>query len=203
MIPELGNFALVLALCLALAQAIVPIAGAQLGRREWMMMARPAAAGQFVFIVVALLVLLQAFLADDFTVRYVALNSNRALPDFYKFAALWGGHEGSLLVWIAFLSLWTLAVTVFSRTQPLEFSARVLGVLGIVSAGLMMFALFASNPFDRLAQPPIDGNDLNPLLQDFAMLIHPPTLYMGYVGVAVPFAFAVAALLSGRLDKDA
>jgi cytochrome c-type biogenesis protein CcmF len=201
-IPELGNCALVLALCLALAQAVVPIAGAQLGRREWMLMARPAAAGQFVFVIVAILVLLQAFLADDFTVRYVALNSNRSLPDFYKFAALWGGHEGSLLLWIAFLSVWTLAVTVFSRNQPLEFSARVIGVLGIVSTGLMLFALFASNPFDRLAQPPADGNDLNPLLQDFAMLIHPPTLYMGYVGVAVPFAFAVAALLSGRLDKD-
>ena len=202
MIPEIGNFALVLALCLALAQAIVPIAGAQLGRQDWMLMARPAAAGQFVFIAVAIIVLLQAFLADDFTVRYVAMNSNRSLPDFYKFAALWGGHEGSLLVWIAFLSIWTLAVTVFSRHQPLEFSARVIGSLGIVSAGLMMFALFASNPFDRLANPPFDGNDLNPLLQDFAMLIHPPMLYMGYVGVAVPFAFAVAALLSGRLDKD-
>jgi cytochrome c-type biogenesis protein CcmF len=202
MIPELGNFALILALCLALAQAIVPIAGAQLGRRDWMLLARPAATGQFVFIAVAIIVLLQAFLADDFTVRYVAMNSNRSLPDFYKFAALWGGHEGSLLLWIGFLSFWTLAVTVFSRNQPLEFSARVIGVLGIVSVGLMLFALLASNPFDRLAQPPVDGNDLNPLLQDFAMLIHPPTLYMGYVGVAVPFAFAVAALLSGRLDKD-
>ncbi|MBT8423104.1 MAG: heme lyase CcmF/NrfE family subunit [Gammaproteobacteria bacterium] len=202
MIPELGNFALILAMCLALAQAIVPIAGAQLGRRDWMLMARPAAAGQFVFIAVAIIVLLQAFYADDFTVRYVAMNSNRSLPDFYKVAALWGGHEGSLLLWIGFLSFWTLAVTVFSRNQPLEFSARVIGVLGIVSVGLMLFALLASNPFDRLAQPPVDGNDLNPLLQDFAMLIHPPPLYMGYVGVAVPFAFAVAALLSGRLDKD-
>lgn len=146
MIPELGNYALVLALCLALAQAVVPIAGAQLGRRDWMLLARPAAAGQFVFIAVAHIVLLQAFVTDDFTVRYVAMNSNRALPDFYKYAALWGGHEGSLLLWIGFLSLWTLAVTVFSRNQPLEFSARVIGVLGIVSTGLMLFALFASNP---------------------------------------------------------
>jgi cytochrome c-type biogenesis protein CcmF len=202
MIPEIGQFALVLALCLAIAQAVLPILGAQIGRRDLMAFARPAAAGQFVFVAIAFLVLVQAFMTDDFSVRYVAINSSTALPDFYKFAAVWGGHEGSLLLWITILAVWTLAVTIFSRSQPLEFSSRVLGVLGLVSAGLMSFALLASNPFDRLAAIPADGNDLNPLLQDFAMLIHPPTLYLGYVGVAVPFAFAVAALLSGRLDRN-
>ena len=202
MIPEIGNYALVLALCLALAQAVLPLAGAQLGRRDWMALARPAAAGQFVFVVVAMLVLWQAFLTDDFSVYFVAAHSNSELPTFYKIAALWGGHEGSLLLWIGILSLWTLAVTVFSRSQPLEFAARVIGVLGIVSVGLMLFALLSSNPFDRLASPPVEGNDLNPLLQDFAMVIHPPTLYMGYVGMAVPFAFSVAALLTGRLDRS-
>jgi len=202
LIPEIGNFALVLALCLALVQAVFPIFGAEAGKPAWMALARPAAAGQFVFVMVALIVLAQAFMTSDFSVYYVASHSNTDLPAFYKFAALWGGHEGSMLLWIAILSIWTLAVVIGSRSQPQEFSARVIGVLGAVSFGLLLFCLLTSNPFDRLPNPPAQGNDLNPLLQDPTMVIHPPTLYVGYVGMAVPFAFAVAALLVGRLDKD-
>ena len=142
------------------------------------------------------------FCNDDFSVLFVAQHSNSALPAFYKFTAAWGGHEGSMLFWITVLAIWTLAVAAGSRSQPEEFASRVLGVLGIVSAGIIAFALFTSNPFIRLAPTPADGNDLNPLLQDPGMIIHPPTLYVGYVGMAVPFAFAVAALLTGRLDKN-
>ena len=202
MIPELGQFALVLALCLGLSQAVLPLVGAHTGRRDLMALARPAAAGQFVFVVLAYIVLTQAFLADDFSVRYVAQNSNTELPVAYKFAAVWGGHEGSLLLWIMILAVWTLAVAAASRGQPAVFTSRVIGVLGIVSVGVLAFTLFTSNPFDRLIPSAVEGNDLNPLLQDPAMVAHPPMLYIGYVGLAVPFAFAVAALLSGRLDKD-
>ncbi|MBN1238462.1 MAG: heme lyase CcmF/NrfE family subunit [Gammaproteobacteria bacterium] len=202
MIPEFGHFALILALCLALAQAVLPLAGAARGNAHWMALARPAAAGQFVFCATAFAALAYAFLTDDFSVRFVALNSNTALPAFYKFAAVWGGHEGSLLFWSTVLAIWTLAVAWTGRAQPQEFSSRVLGVLGIVSAGVLLFTLLTSNPFDRLAAAPVDGNDLNPLLQDPAMVLHPPMLYIGYVGLAVPFAFAVAALLAGQLTKD-
>jgi cytochrome c-type biogenesis protein CcmF len=202
MIPEIGQFALTLALCLALVQAALPLAGAATGRSEWMAMARPAAAGQFVFVALAFGALEYAFLNDDFSVLFVAQHSNSALPVFYKFTAAWGGHEGSMLFWITVLAIWTLAVAAGSRSQPEQFASRVLGVLGIVSAGIIAFALLTSNPFVRLAPAPADGNDLNPLLQDPGMIIHPPTLYVGYVGMAVPFAFAVAALLTGRLDKN-
>ncbi|HEX7080349.1 MAG TPA: heme lyase CcmF/NrfE family subunit [Gammaproteobacteria bacterium] len=202
MIPEFGQFALILALCLSLAQAVLPLAGAARGNRQWMALARPAAAGQFVFCAVAFAALAHAFLTNDFSVRFVALHSNTALPTFYKFAAVWGGHEGSMLFWITVLAVWTLAVAWAGRDQPLEFSSRVLGVLGIVSAGMLLFTLLTSNPFDRVAVPPLDGNDLNPLLQDPAMVLHPPMLYSGYVGLSVPFAFAVTALLTGRLDRD-
>jgi cytochrome c-type biogenesis protein CcmF len=167
-----------------------------------MALARPAAAGQFVFVGIAFGALVYAFLTDDFSVMFVAQHSNTALPVFYKATAVWGGHEGSLLLWVAVLAIWTMAVAAGSRSQPQEFASRVLGVLGIVSAGMIAFAFIASNPFTRLIPAPIDGNDLNPLLQDPGMIFHPPTLYVGYVGVAVPFAFAVAALLTGRLDKD-
>jgi cytochrome c-type biogenesis protein CcmF len=202
MIPELGQFALILALSLSLAQAALPLAGAALRKGEWMAFARPLAAGQVVFVAVAFAVLVHAFLVDDFSVEYVARNSNSELPAFYKFAAVWGGHEGSLLLWITILSIWTLAVAWTSRSQPAEFASRVLGVLGIISAGVIAFTLLTSNPFVRLTQRILDGNDLNPLLQDPAMVMHPPILYAGYVGMAVPFAFAVAALLTGRLDKE-
>jgi cytochrome c-type biogenesis protein CcmF len=202
MIPEIGQFALVLGLCLALVQATLPLLGAWRGRPEWMALARPAAAGQFVFVAIAFGVLEYAFLTDDFSVEFVAQHSNSALPAFYKFTAAWGGHEGSMLFWITVLAIWTMAVAAFSRSQPEEFVSRVLGVLGIVSAGILAFALLTSNPFARLLPAVADGNDLNPLLQDPGMIIHPPMLYLGYVGMSVPFAFAVAALLTGRLDKN-
>ena len=202
MIPEIGQFALVLAVCLSICQAVFPLAGAATGRNDWMMLARSAATGQFVFVAIAYVVLTYAFLNDDFSVLFVANHSNSQLPVAYKFAAVWGGHEGSLLLWSLMLALWTLAVAHGSRSQPLEFSSRVLGVLGIVSAGVLLFTLLTSNPFDRLLPGAIDGADLNPLLQDPAMVAHPPMLYVGYVGLAVPFAFAVAALLTGKLDKN-
>ena len=202
MSPEIGQFALVLALCLALCQAALPLTGSFTGRRELMLLARPAATGQFVFVAIAFAALAYAFLSDDFSVLFVAQNSNSELPIAYKFAAVWGGHEGSLLLWILMLACWTLAVAFGSRYQPLEFSSRVLGVLGIVSVGVMLFTLLTSNPFDRLLPAARDGVDLNPLLQDPGMVLHPPMLYIGYVGMAVPFAFAVAALLTGRLDRD-
>jgi cytochrome c-type biogenesis protein CcmF len=200
-IPELGQFALVLALGLALIQASLPLLGAAQGRDEWIALARPMAAGQFVFVAAAFLVLTHAFTIDDFSVRYVAMHSNTALPFAYKVAAVWGGHEGSLLLWMLILAGWTLAVAAASRSLPDAFAARVIGVLGIVSVGILSFMLLTSNPFDRLLPAAVDGNDLNPLLQDPAFAIHPPMLYLGYVGFSVPFAFAVAALLTGMLDK--
>jgi cytochrome c-type biogenesis protein CcmF len=202
MIPEIGQFSLILALCLALVQASLPLAGAATGRADWMALARPAAAGQFVFVAIAFGVLEYGFLHDDFSILFVAQHSNTSLPVFYKATAAWGGHEGSMLLWITVLAVWTLAVAAGSRSQPDEFSSRVLAVLGLVSSGIIAFALFTSNPFIRLSPAPADGNDLNALLQDPGMIIHPPTLYLGYVGMAVPFAFAVAALLTGRLDKN-
>src|SRR3970040_1837127 len=202
MIPEFGQFALVLALTLRLTQAPRPLAGAHYGRSDWMALARPAAAGQFVFVTFAFAILAYAFFTDDFSVRFVAANSHSQLPVAYKFTAIWGGHEGSMLFWLLMLALWTFAVAWGSASQPLELSSRVLGVLGIVSAGILSFTLFTSNPFDRLQPAPFDGNDLNPLIQEPGMLLHAPTLYPGYVGMSVPFAFAVAALLSGRMDKE-
>ena len=200
MIPELGQFALVLALILALAQGTLPLIGAARGTPSWINLARPAAQGQCVFIAIAFGCLTYAFVVNDFSVLYVASNSNSALPLHYRIAAVWGGHEGSLLLWVLMLSLWTMAVSVFSSHLPDDIVARVLGVLGLVSVGFLCFMLFTSNPFDRLLPAAMDGRDLNPLLQDFGMIVHPPMLYMGYVGFSVAFAFAIAALLSGRLD---
>ena len=202
MIPEFGHFALVLALGLALIQASVPMLGAARQRADWMALARPAAVGQFVFVAAAFVVLAHAFYTDDFSVSYVALNSNTALPTPYKIAAVWSSHEGSLLLWILILSLWTLGVAATSRGLPEAFAARVLGVLGLVSVGMLLFTLLTSNPFDRVFPAPADGNDLNPLLQDPGLVMHPPILYMGYVGLAVPFAFAVAALITGSLHSS-
>ncbi len=201
MIPELGHLALILALCLALAQAGFALAGAHWRREEWMAVARPAVAGQFVFVALAFACLVAAFLGHDFSVAYVAQNSNSALPAYYRVAAVWGAHEGSLLLWILILSVWSVAVAAFSRSLPAPFLSRVLGVLGLVSAGFMTFTLATSNPFLRLQPAAADGNDLNPLLQDFALTVHPPILYTGYVGFAVAFAFACAAMLEGRLDQ--
>jgi cytochrome c-type biogenesis protein CcmF len=200
MIPEIGQFALILALLLALTQSVLPLAGAARGVSAWMAVARPAAQGQFVFVAIAFGCLAWSFVHNDFSVLNVATNSNSQLPVHYRFAATWGSHEGSLLLWVLMLNIWTVAVTVFSRHLPEEMAARVVGVMGLVSVGFLLFLLLTSNPFDRLLPAAPDGRDLNPLLQDPGMVIHPPMLYMGYVGFSVAFAFAIAALLGGRLD---
>jgi cytochrome c-type biogenesis protein CcmF len=201
MAPELGVFALILAFVLSLSQAFFGLAGAWRGKPEWMSVARPAVAGQFVFVAMAFGCLVYSFVNNDFSVLYVARNSNSHLPLFYKVAALWGAHEGSLLLWIAILSIWSLAVAAFSRQLPASFSSRVLGVMGLISGGFMLFTLWTSNPFERLMPAAQDGADLNPVLQDFALAIHPPMLYTGYVGFSVAFAFACAAMLEGKLDQ--
>ena len=200
MIPELGQLALSLALVVALVQGTLPLAGAARGDAGWMGVARPAAQAQALLVAFAFGCLVYSFAVNDFSVQYVAQNSNSALPLHYRISGAWGGHEGSFLLWCSMLGLWMLAVTLFSAHLPEEMTARVLGVLGLVSAGFLAFMLFTSNPFDRLLPAAADGRDLNPLLQDPGMVIHPPMLYMGYVGFSVAYAFAVAALLSGRLD---
>ena len=200
MIPEIGTFALICSLLLALIQGVLPLAGAQCGRLAWMAVARPAAWGQFSFTLVAYGCLVYAFLSNDFTVINVASNSYSELPAFYRITATWGSHEGSLLFWALILAGWTVAVAAFSRALPLEMVARVLGVMGLISVGFLSLLLLTSSPFLRQFPGPAEGSDLNPLLQDWGMIVHPPMLYMGYVGFAVAFAFAVAALLSGRLD---
>ncbi len=200
MTPEIGHFALVIALCLALVQGVLPLVGAQRGITQWMAAARPIAVGQFVFLAISFACLTAAFIQNDFTVVYVASNSNTALPLQYRISAVWGAHEGSLLLWSLILSGWTVAVAVFSRSLPMAMSSRVIGVMGLVSIGFLLFMLATSNPFDRLFPAALEGRDLNPLLQDFGLIIHPPMLYMGYVGFSVAFAFAIAALLGGHLD---
>ena len=201
MIAEIGQFALIIALCLAIVQSIFPIAGAATSNTRWMSVARPAARGQFLFLLISYLCLTYAFVANDFSVAYVAKNSNSLLPLHYRISAVWGSHEGSLLLWVLILATWTLAVTYFSRHLPQAMLARVLGVMGLISIGFLLFTILTSNPFERLIPAAIDGNDLNPLLQDFGLIIHPPMLYMGYVGFSVAFAFAIAALLGGQLDS--
>src|SRR5688572_7870878 len=201
MIAELGHFALILALVLAGAQAFFGIFGGARGDARWQAVVRPAVAGQFVLVSTAIGALVHAFVTFDFSVLYVASNSNSALPTFYRVAALWGAHEGSLLLWGWILALWTLAVAMFSRNLPPSFASRVMGVLGIVSFGFLLFTLYTSNPFERILPAPADGRDLNPVLQDPALAIHPPILYTGYVGFAVAFAFACAAMLEGKLDQ--
>ena len=200
MIPEIGNFSLIVALMLALTQGVLPIWGAARSNAVLMSAARPLAYGQFVFVAIAFACLVQAFLSNDFSVLYVAEHSNSQLPSYYRFAALWGGHEGSLLLWAFILTVWTTAVATFSKHLPDEMVARVLGVMGLISVGFLLFMLFTSNPFDRLLPAAMDGRDLNPLLQDIGLIIHPPMLYMGYVGFSVAFAFALSALLGGKLD---
>ena len=200
MTAELGHFALILALFVAAIQAVLPIAGATRGDAAWMAIARPAAQLQFVLVATAFGCLTWSFVQNDFSVLYVAQQSNSQLPLAYRIAAVWGGHEGSLLLWSLMLAGWTIAVSLFSRQLPQSMVARVLGVLGLVSVGFLLFILLTSNPFDRLLPAAADGRDLNPLLQDPGLIIHPPMLYMGYVGFSVAFAFAVAALLAGQLD---
>ncbi len=202
MVPELGHFALVLALCICIALFVLPMVGAQIGNQLLMHSSRSFAAGFFIFVAIAFYCLSYSFAHDDFSVRYVASNSNTMLPYYYKLCAVWGGHEGSLLLWVLMLAGWTFAVSIFSKSLPLDMQARVLSLLGFVAIGFLLFMLLTSNPFDRILPiPPQDGGDLNPALQDFGFIIHPPILYMGYVGFSVVFAFAIAALLTGRLDS--
>jgi cytochrome c-type biogenesis protein CcmF len=200
MIPEIGHFALWLALGVAAALASMPMLGAARGRADWMAIARPAAALQFALVAFAFGCLIAAFVGNDFSVFYVAANSNSSLPLQYRVAAVWGGHEGSMLLWLLMLTGWALAVARFSRHLPAPVLARILSVMGLLSVGFLLFLLLTSNPFDRLPNPPVDGRDLNPLLQDPGMVFHPPMLYMGYVGLSVAFSFAVAALIGGNLD---
>ena len=200
MIPELGHLILILALATALVQGVLPLLGAQIGRADWMALGRPAAYLQLLLVALSFVCLTASFVQHDFSVLYVASNSNSGLPLQYRMAAVWGGHEGSLLLWVLMLCLWTAAVARFSRSLPTVFVARILAVLGLVSAGFLLFMLVTSNPFDRLIPAAADGRDLNPLLQDPGMVIHPPMLYMGYVGFSVAFAFAIAALIGGNLD---
>ena len=201
MIPEIGLFALSVALMIAIALAILPIVGAHRGITSWMAMARPAAQGLFVFVTLAMVCLAYSFAVNDFSVLYVASNSNSLLPLQYRIAAVWGGHEGSVLLWVFMLTLWMMAVSLFSNHLPREMVARILGVMGFICVGFLLFILLTSNPFERLFPAALDGRDLNPLLQDPGMVFHPPTLYMGYVGFSVAFAFAIAALLGGNLDS--
>ncbi|HCR0115676.1 TPA: c-type cytochrome biogenesis protein CcmI [Klebsiella aerogenes] len=201
MMPELGNYLLCLAAGLALLLSIFPLWGAARQERWLMALARPLACALFICIIGAFALLVHAFVINDFTVRYVAENSNSALPVWYRVAATWGAHEGSLLLWVLLLSVWTFAVALFSRQMPPDAVARVLAVMGMIAFGFLLFILFTSNPFSRsLPLYPVDGRDLNPMLQDIGMIFHPPILYMGYVGFSVAFAFAVASLLAGRLD---
>ncbi|MDH3381007.1 MAG: cytochrome c biogenesis protein CcsA, partial [Gammaproteobacteria bacterium] len=200
MVPEIGHVALVIALFIAIVQMTFPIVGAARDIPGWIAVAKPAARAQLLFVAVAYACLTYSFIVHDFSVAYVAQNSNSALPLLYRISGVWGAHEGSLLLWALILALWTGAVTVFSRSIPAEMVARVLGVMGLTSVGFLLFMLLTSNPFDRLLPAASEGRDLNPLLQDPGLAIHPPMLYMGYVGFSVAFAFAIAAMLSGKLD---
>ncbi len=200
MIPEIGQFSLILAFCFAIIQGILPLIGVWKNQPKLANTVVPAARAQFVFIIIAFLCLDYSFYVNDFSVLYVASNSNSQLPLIYRLAALWGGHEGSMLLWVTILSVWTMAVTMFVKNLPESFRIRLIAVMGLVSIGFLAFILFTSNPFERLIPAAMDGRDLNPLLQDPGMVFHPPVLYMGYVGFSVAFAFAIAALLDGRLD---
>jgi cytochrome c-type biogenesis protein CcmF len=201
-IPELGHLALWLAFALALVLGTVPLAGALRGRSDWMITARPLAYALGAMVLAAFACLTTAFVQNDFSVLYVAEHSNSALPLQYRISGVWGGHEGSLLLWATMLIVWMVSVARFSRTLPLPVVARILSVMGWVAVGFLLFMLLTSNPFERLFPMPADGHDLNPMLQDPGMVIHPPMLYMGYVGFSVAFAFAVAALIGGDLDTQ-
>ena len=202
MIPEIGHFALILALALAACQAVLPLVGAHRNDAAMMSVARSASYGQLFFVATSFACLIWAFVHDDFSVLYIANHSQLALPTVYKVSAVWSAHEGSLLMWILILAGWTAAVARFNAGVPERLIARVLGVLGLLSIGFLLFALLTSNPFERLIPAALDGADLNPLLQDPGLAIHPPILYVGYVGFSVAFAFAIAAMISGELDRN-
>jgi cytochrome c-type biogenesis protein CcmF len=202
MIAELGQVTLIFALILAVVQSAAALYGVHKNNAALIAMVRPAVFTQCLMVLLSFGLLTWLFISQDFSVEYVARNSNFALPVAYRISAVWGAHEGSLLLWVTILNLWSVAVAFGSRKLPEFFSIRVLGVLGLIGIGFLMFTLFTSNPFDRLIPAALDGNDLNPLLQDVGLIIHPPMLYIGYVGFAVAFAFAIAALLSGKLDRE-
>ncbi len=202
MLPELGLLALIFALLLAVLLGTLPLLGAQRGNGAWMATARPLALSQLTFIGVAYAILTHAFIVHDFSVAYVANNSNSLLPRVYQYTAVWGAHEGSLLLWVFILSIWIAAVAIFSKSLPQAVVARVLAVMGWISVGFLAFLIFTSNPFARLLPAAVEGGDMNPLLQDIGMIAHPPLLYTGYVGFAVAFAFAVAALIDGKVDAQ-
>ncbi|MGK0272724.1 MAG: cytochrome c-type biogenesis protein CcmF, partial [Cocleimonas sp.] len=200
MIPEIGHFALILALSVAVVQGVFPLIGSLIGKNNWVAIAKPASFAQMFFLSISFACLLYAFLSNDFSVKYVANNSNSQMPTLFRVSALWGAHEGSLLLWALVLGGWGAAVGFFSKGIPPVMLARVLSVMGLIGVGFMLFMLLTSNPFERLLQIPIDGRQLNPLLQDFGLAIHPPMLYMGYVGLSVAFSFAIAAMIDGKLD---
>ncbi len=201
MIPEIGNFSLIIALAVALFLATVPLYGAQKNNLQLMQFSRYAVVAQVFFVLVSFLALVYSFAIDDFSVRYIATNSNSALPMIYKISAVWGAHEGSFLLWLLILSIWSMAVAYFSKSLPISMTSRVLAVMGMLSIGFLLFIIFTSNPFERLFPAPMDGRDLNPLLQDPGLAIHPPMLYMGYVGFSVVFSITIAGLISGQLDS--
>ena len=200
MTPELGHFSLWIALGVALVLGVMPMVGAARGRGDWMALARPSAQLLFALVAFAFVCLTISFINNDFSVAYVATNSNRLLPMHYRVTGVWGGHEGSILLWLLMLTFWTFAVAIFSDHLPAKVQARILAVMGLLACGFLLFLLATSNPFDRLSPAPPDGRELNPLLQDPGMVIHPPMLYMGYVGLSVAFSFAIAALIGGNLD---
>ncbi|MFC0323494.1 heme lyase CcmF/NrfE family subunit [Gallibacterium melopsittaci] len=201
MIAELGNYALALALAIAILLTVVPLWGLRQNSPLLISLARPMALGLFISLSFAFFGLMYLFAINDFSVQYIVNNSNSQLPIYYRLSAVWGSHEGSLLLWIWLLSCWCLAVAIFSRQLPQESVARVLAVMGMISIGFLVFVIFASNPFTRTFPDfPVDGKELNPMLQDIGLIFHPPLLYMGYVGFSVAFAFSIASLMSGNLD---
>ncbi|HCZ49031.1 MAG TPA: heme lyase NrfEFG subunit NrfE, partial [Gammaproteobacteria bacterium] len=200
MIVEIGHYALVLALFVALVQGSLPLAGAQTGNTAWMALARPAAIAQFALVAIAFLALVHAYVTSDFSVVNVVNNSHSAKPLLYKISGAWGNHEGSMLLWVLMLAAYGLMVALFGRNLPDGLRARVLAVQALIAVGFLLFLLVTSNPFARVFPAPADGNDLNPLLQDPGLAFHPPFLYLGYVGFSMAFAFAIAALISGRVD---
>ena len=199
MIPEIGHFSLILGLVMACILGVLPLYGTFRGNANYVALAKPATYGMFFFVAISFACLVYAFVTDDFSVRYVVMTSNSALPLLFKVSAVWGAHEGSLLLWGLILTIWAASVAIFSRSIPPTMLARVLSVMGLIAVGFLLFVLITSNPFDRVPMQ-ADGRDLNPLLQDFGLAIHPPMLYMGYVGLSVAFAFAVAAMIGGKLD---
>ena len=200
MIPELGHYALVLALVMALAQASLPMVGAARGIRPWMQLAKPAALAQFAFVAFAFLALMQAFASSDFSVAIVAQHSHSEQPLIYKLSGTWGNHEGSLLLWVLILTIFGALVALFGENLPPRLKARTLSIQAMISVGFLLFLLLTSNPFTRLNPAPVEGDELNPLLQDPGLAMHPPMLYLGYVGFSIVFSFAVAALIEGRVD---